>query len=80
MRRLLLMMVAFFVAESGNSSGQSSPVMAEIHLHLLNHKTGRPLNGRYVALVLSGPDGKYKGHDEVLRGKSNSDGVLCSPS
>lgn len=76
MRRFLLVLTAFSIMGSGISSGQSCPIAAEIRLRLLNYKTGLPLKGRYVDLVLSGPDGKYPNRAEVVRGKSDSDGVV----
>ncbi|HEX4542208.1 MAG TPA: hypothetical protein VH114_03495 [Candidatus Acidoferrum sp.] len=77
MRQLLLIAIAiaFLAMGSGISSGQTSPTKAEIRVLLLNYKTGRPLKGRYVELVLSGPDGKYSFRGGNVRGKSDADGV-----
>ena len=60
---------------AGVSSGQTIPASVNIRVRLLNYKTGRPLNGRYVALSLSGPDGNYH-RSEVIRGKTDANGVV----
>jgi|SRR6266850_479813 len=75
MRRLLLLAVGLFIVGSGVSSGQILSAPVNIRVRLLNYKTGRPLNGRYVALSLSGPDGKYL-RAEVMRGKTDANGVV----
>jgi hypothetical protein len=74
MHRLLLLAVGFFTVGFGVSSGQTAPAPANIRVRLLNYKTGRPLKGRYVALSLSSPDGKYLRAD-VVREKTDADGV-----
>ena len=69
------MTVGFFVVGSGVSSGQTAPAPANIRVRLLNYKTGLPLKGRYVELVLSGPDGKFPLRAEVVRAETDANGV-----
>jgi hypothetical protein len=75
MRQLLSMAVGFFVLGSEVSQGQTIQAPANIRIRLLNYKTGLPLKGRYVELALSGPDGKFPLHANVIRAETDANGV-----
>ena len=69
------MAVGFFTLGSGVSLGQTVQAPSNICVRLLNYKTGLPLKGRYVELALSGSDGKFPLRAEVLRAKTDANGV-----
>lgn len=69
------MAVGLFVLGSEVSPGQTIQAPANIRIRLLNYKTGLPLKSRYVELALSGPDGKFPLHADVLRAETDANGV-----
>jgi hypothetical protein len=75
MRRLRLTAVGFLIVGSGVSLGQTASALLNLRVRLLNYKTGRPLKGRYVELVLSGPDGKFPNRPELMRAETDTNGV-----
>src|SRR6266436_4137411 len=75
MRRLLLTAVGLLIVGSGVSSGQTPSAPVNRRVRLLNYKTGLPLKGRYVELVLSGPDGKFPNRPELMRAETDANGV-----
>jgi len=75
MRELLFVAATFLLLEPDALFGQAASSAAEIRVVVLNYKTGRPLAGRYIALVLLGPDGEYPNHAGAMTSKSGADGI-----
>ena len=75
MRWLLLTAFGFLIVGSVVSWGQTASALVNLRVRLLNYKTGRPLKGRYVELLLSGPDGKFPNHPGLMRAETDANGV-----
>jgi len=71
MRRLLLTAVGLLIVGFGVALGHTASAPVNLRVRLLNYKTGRPLKGRYVELVLSGPDGKFPNRPELMRAETD---------
>ena len=75
MRRLLLPVIAFLLMSAEICPAQGSLTKTKIRVRLLNYKNGHTLRGRYIGLIISESDGNFSFHREIIRAKSDADGV-----
>ncbi len=74
--RSLFLICAGFCSATAFSQGQTAATASEIRVRLLDYKTGRPLQGRYVWLTLFNSEEQYRNKAVVaMEGKTGTDGT-----